>query len=255
MSSVSNTPLGSSFGCLTAGRELIKLPSGTTLECDIAPPPVPVHTAAGSEPSRSAKLAVCLHPWSWLGGRLEDPVLQTLIAPLHIHGYHVIRYNSRGVGKSTGWPSLTGSREAQDLRELVQWAIDRLPSVGAVVLVGYSYGSLIASLHPPLTHPRVSHVVISYPLSVRHWLTAFRGGTYSSTLADLVRDPGARVLVLYGDHDDFTSVEAYDVWAHNLTEVAATDVLRIVKVEGANHFWRKRSPQAKLVDTFETWLS
>lgn len=120
---------------------------------------------------------------------------------------------------------------------------------------GYSYGSLIASLHPPLPHPRVSHVIISYPLSVRHWLTAFRGGAYSSTLADLVRNPDARVLVLYGDHDDFTSVEAYDAWAHSLTEVAAEDVLKIVKVEGADHFWRESTRLAMLVDAVKTWLS
>ena len=102
---------------------------------------------------------------------------------------------------------------------------------------------------------RVSHILISYPLSVRHWLTAFHGGTYSSTLADLVRSRDARVLILYGDHDDFTGVDAYDAWAQSLTQVAAPDALRVVKVDGATHFWRERGPRAVLVDTVDKWLS
>ena len=70
----------------------------------------------------------------------------------------------------------------------------------------------------------------------------------------LVRNPDARVLVCYGDHDDFTGVDAYDAWAQGLENVAATDVLRVVKVEGATHFWRERGPRAQLVDTVENWL-
>ncbi|KZT67472.1 alpha/beta-hydrolase [Daedalea quercina L-15889] len=236
-----------------AGRQLVNLPSGTTLECDIAHPSIRF-SPGGSHPAK-AKLAVCLHPWSWLGGGLEDPVLHLLAGLLHETGFHVIRYNSRGVGKSSGWSSLTGSREVQDLRELVQWAVGRMQSVDAVVLVGYSYGSLIASMHPLLSQPKVSHIIVSYPLGVRHWLTAFRGGSYNTALIELVHNPQARVLILYGDHDDFTALEAYEAWARTLTEAAETSALKIVKVEGATHFWRERDARAKLVETVEAWLS
>ncbi|KAH9831594.1 Alpha/Beta hydrolase protein [Rhodofomes roseus] len=252
---MSSAPSPSFSQDLRTGHQLVQLPSGTTLECDVAPPPAPWVETTDVSQSVQAKLAVFLHPWSWLGGCMGDPVLNLLVAPLHRLRYHVIRYNSRGVGKSSGWASLTGSREAQDLRELVQWAIDRLQSVESVVIVGYSYGSLIASLHPLLPHPRVSHIIISYPLSVRHWLTAFHGGTYTAAVTALVRDDRAHVLALYGDHDDFTNPEAYEGWTRSLSEATAEGVLKIVKVEGADHFWRESGARVKLVETIETWLS
>ena len=58
----------------------------------------------------------------------------------------VALYNSRGVGRSTGCPSVWGGRqEVEDLRALcgaIQ-SMERAPS--KIVLVGYSYGSQIAS--------------------------------------------------------------------------------------------------------------
>lgn len=50
-------------------------------------------------------------------------------------GYYVLRYNTRGAGRSSGWPSLTGFREAKDLQELVQWALATIPSITSVVIM------------------------------------------------------------------------------------------------------------------------
>ena len=54
---------------------------------------------------------------------------------LHECGYHVLLFNSRGVGKSSGWPSLTGLSEGKDLEELVQWGLGAVPNVKSVVLI------------------------------------------------------------------------------------------------------------------------
>ena len=61
-------------------------------------------------------------------------VLQILTDPLLERGYDVLRYNSRGVGNSTGWASFTGSREAEDLKELVQWARSKMPHLESLIL-------------------------------------------------------------------------------------------------------------------------
>lgn len=51
-------------------------------------------------------------------------VLHALTPPLLARGYTVMRYNSRGVGRSTGRASLVGcEREMWDLREVVGWAL------------------------------------------------------------------------------------------------------------------------------------
>jgi alpha/beta superfamily hydrolase len=44
----------------------------------------------------------------------------------HYLKFHVLRYNARGVGRSSGWKSFSGLQEGQDLRELVQYALKRL---------------------------------------------------------------------------------------------------------------------------------
>ncbi|EKM58528.1 uncharacterized protein PHACADRAFT_53580, partial [Phanerochaete carnosa HHB-10118-sp] len=216
--------------------EQIHLPSGLKLEVSFSLPP-------NYSPSSISKLAVCLHPWSWLGGRMDDPVLHALKGPLLSNGYCVLRYNSRGVGKSSGWPSFTGTQEAKDLEELVQWATAQLPSVTSVVVAGYSHGSLIASLFPLLPEAittTVTHILLSYPLGPRAWLTAFRGKHYTTALNTLVQDPRANVFIIYGDQDEFTSVESYDAWIESLRHENEGDGkarLQTSRIEGANHFW------------------
>lgn len=135
---------------------------------------------------------------------------------------------------------------------------------------GYSNGALIASLHPVLPAPLLTtHILVSYPLGPRGLLTAFRTRTYQRALEDLVRQPGARVLLCQGDADDFTAVEAYNAWAEALGQLATGDdttgegdseeehqqetggegvvegwsaerggsVLEVVRIPGASHFW------------------
>jgi alpha/beta superfamily hydrolase len=62
-----------------------------------------------------------------------------LMEPLHARGYHVLRYNSRGVGKSTGWASFTGLSEAGDLAALIEWGIDTVKDVRSVVVLVTCY--------------------------------------------------------------------------------------------------------------------
>lgn len=61
--------------------------------------------------------------------------------PLLEQGYDVLRYNSRGVGKSKGWASLTGAQEVEDLKDLVKWALSNSPELSKLVIVvcGYRY--------------------------------------------------------------------------------------------------------------------
>ncbi|TCD63336.1 hypothetical protein EIP91_005655 [Steccherinum ochraceum] len=234
-------------------HELIQLASGLKLEASLSVPPERLAS------STEKKLAVCLHPWSWLGGRMDDPVLQGVKKPLLERGYYVLRYNSRGVGKSSGWPSLTGTTEAQDLLELLRWAVDTIQGVKQVVIFGYSHGSLIASLFPLLPDPiQVSHVLLSYPLGPRSWLTAFRGKHYTNTLNTLLRDPKSKVLVVYGDLDEFTGVESYDAWADGLEEEAQGDgkgELTVERVHGATHFWTDQNDaRGRMLQVLTDWL-
>ena len=56
----------------TFSYEQIELPSGLKLEASLSFP-------ANCEASTASKLAVCLHPWSWLGGRMDDPCVNCAV--------------------------------------------------------------------------------------------------------------------------------------------------------------------------------
>ncbi|KAG1747046.1 Alpha/Beta hydrolase protein [Suillus paluster] len=204
----------------------------------------------------STKLAILLHPWSWLGGDMHEPTLKVLTRLLEHKSYHVIRYNSRGVGESSGWPSLTGKAEGEDLKALVQEFLAEKPEIDSLTIIGYSHGSLIASLHPVLNpNVKTSHILLSYPLSPRGLLTMFHTGTYTSALRDLLCNPDARLLIIYGDNDEFTRKSKYDEWVDTLRR---TDDLKatfdVVQVMNANHFWQSHDARIALEQAVDSWI-
>ncbi|KAG8716625.1 hypothetical protein FRC08_009121 [Ceratobasidium sp. 394] len=241
---------------LDANTEFVPLPAGHTLEVDVY---TPQQTDADARTAQ--KVAVLCHPWSWLGGRKEDPVLVNLAVVLAVGlGINVFVPNSRAVGNSEGRSSFSGQAEAKDLQELVQWCVNKVKNVDCVLIVGYSHGSLLASCHPVLPAPiRTYHVLLSYPLSPLPLLTFFHASTYREKLRQLVQDARANVLIMYGDRDQFTAINKYSAWAAGFQSAdgeAATGVTADVVVKmvpGADHFWRgpfNRHMKATIMD----WL-
>ncbi|KAG2157998.1 Alpha/Beta hydrolase protein [Suillus bovinus] len=224
------------------------LPTGVTLQFDMYYPRPELD---------SKKLAIILHPWSRLGGNMHEPTVEVLTRLLQDKNYYVIRYNSRGVGKSTGWPSLTGKAEGEDLKALVHEVLAEEPKIDSLTIIGYSYGSMIALLHPVL-NPKVktSYILLSYPISLRGLLTMFHTGMYSSALRDILCNPDARLLVIYGDKDELTSKSKYDKWVNTLRQ---TDGLKakfdVVPVMDANHFWRSDGARIALQQAVDSWIS
>lgn len=188
---------------------------------------------------------------------MHDPTLSLLTRLLQDKNYYVIRYNSRGVGKSSGWPSLTGKAEGEDLKALVHKFLAEKPEIDSLTVIGYSYGSLIASLHPVL-NPKVktSHIVLSYPISPRGLLTMFHTGMYSSALHDTLRNPDARLLLIYGDKDEFTSKSKYDEWVDTLMRIDGLKAkFDVVPVMDANHFWQSDGARTALQQAVDSWIS
>jgi len=73
---------------MTTERELVKLPSGVSLEAKL-------HSPETSTSSGSVGLAALPHPWSWLGGQMEDrrePSLITLVRVAQAH--RLMGYNA-----------------------------------------------------------------------------------------------------------------------------------------------------------------
>ena len=54
-------------------QDVVQLPSGTSLEYTLLQA-MSSSLAPGNKTLEDVKkVAICLHPWSWLGGRMDDP--------------------------------------------------------------------------------------------------------------------------------------------------------------------------------------
>jgi uncharacterized protein len=89
-------------------------------------------------------------------------------------------------------------------------------------------------------------------MSVRGLITFFHGTTYETALHHLVQDPRSSVLVLYGDHDQFTSLQRYEHWVSRL-KTEAKGHLSTVLINGADHFWSQRASEEMCI-TVGSWL-
>ncbi|CAE6514832.1 unnamed protein product, partial [Rhizoctonia solani] len=224
------------------------LPAGHSLEVD-------VYTALANTPG-AQKVAVLCHPWSWLGGCKDDPTLRSIAVTLNTKfNMHVFVPNMRSVGNSTGRASFSGQSEATDLEELTQWCISKVANTNSLIIVGYSHGALLASCHPVLSEPiQTYHVLLSYPLSPLPLLTFFNASKYRERLSRLVHDPRARVLILFGDRDQFTSADSFESWANDLRPdrntftsgtVTSNSNTEVKMILGADHFWSGRYRQLR----------
>jgi len=65
-------------------------------------------------------------------------------------------------------------------------------------------------------------------------------------------------LVLYGDHDQFTSIGRYEVWVKSLREVgnliSGTTALADTKIVGGDHFWQGEALDHMLIEV-EKWIN
>jgi len=183
---------------------------------------------------------------------MNDHVLHLLTPVFLQRQYTVLRFNSRGVGGSTGRTTIRGESEVADLRDVVQWAIGEVGGkVERLVLVGYSHGCLLTSRHPLLPNIPTSHILISYPVSVLYLLTLFNSTPYRTALQTLAQNSASDVLAIYGDTDNFSGVNQFDKWADELKK-EPKGKMQVEKVEGADHFWGGAGE--RLEDIVGKWL-
>ncbi|CDS00671.1 uncharacterized protein SPSC_02316 [Sporisorium scitamineum] len=156
-------------------------------------------------------LAILAHPLGRLGGSLDDPVITHLASLLLTHAHlRVIRFNSRGVGKSGGSASWTGRTECSDFQEILSKCIDNFcldfpdSSAAQLVIAGYSAGGLYAST---VTVPssvydlkqfrgakQPRYILLSFPAGVTWALSFFTSRTYTDAMKRLLTStvvPGA----------------------------------------------------------------
>lgn len=165
-------------------------------------------------------MAIVCHPHPLHGGTAGNTIVVRTARALRRHGVATLRFHFRGVEGSEG--EHHGTAEVEDAEAALAWLSERHPGLPPWV-AGYSFGSRVVS-ELALRLLDVERVVlIAFPC--RLWSPAF--------LARLTA-PGLLVLA---EKDEFGTLEDL---RKGLPDPPAG--LRVVQIQGADHFFRGRTP-------------
>ncbi len=159
-------------------------------------------------------IVVC-HPHPQYGGSMDNNVVLGVCAALVEADMNALRFNFRGVGRSSGAGTTDGSGEAEDVRLAVDFlAADS--SVGDIFVIGYSYGAAVG-LRAAADDDRIAALVgIAPPTSMFDF--GFLHGNDKP------------ILLIAGSHDEFCDPDA-------LLPVLKDGVDRLEIIDGADHFF------------------
>lgn len=160
-------------------------------------------------------LALVAHPHPLFGGTLDNKVVQTLAKTVVELGYIAARPNFRGVGQSAGSHD-EGRGETDDLLAVALALRSRFAlSDKALVLAGFSFGSLVQSrVAQRIKADRIVFVG-----------TAVTRGRVETIAGDSI--------VIHGEKDDVVPLELVLRWAE-------PQELPVVVIAGADHFFHRR---------------
>jgi alpha/beta superfamily hydrolase len=187
------------------------------------PEPVMIPSPAGSleaaaeEASgapRSSYAVIC-HPHPLHGGTMENKVVTTLGKALRSGGVPTLRFNFRGVGRSTG--AFDGGRgETDDARAVAAYGALRWPG-RRLLIAGFSFGAFVA-LKLAQVEPVELLITVAPPVD---------RFDFSGLAA-----PRAPWLVVQGDADDIVNPQRVLEWVRSLTPAP-----HLVVVPGVGHFF------------------
>jgi alpha/beta superfamily hydrolase len=159
--------------------------------------------------------AVISHPHPPRGGDMHNPVVETLAETLFAGGISTLRYNFRGVGKSTGTFD-DGRGEQDDALAAISFIEEQ--GIREILLAGYSFGAWVNA----------------YILTRRKLLPAvFVAPPINLFSFDFQTLRGKVGLIICGDQDKYCPTE-------RIKSVAAELACHLDIIPDADHFFQSR---------------
>jgi uncharacterized protein len=148
---------------------------------------------------------VLTHPHSLMGGNMNNNVVMAAWDAVLSKGSSVIRFNFRGVGRSSGSFD-EGNGEINDIAAVAQFVNK------PVIIIGYSFGAWVAARYMKRLDNLLPCIFISPP-------------TGMFAFPSLKQD---KVWAIAGDQDQFCNLPALE----NIVDTG-----RLTIVENVDHFW------------------
>lgn len=175
----------------------------------------------------SDTLALILHPNPKAGGDMNNKVITTLYRFCKENHMNTVRFNYRGVGKSSGQIEY-GNGEFLDSLCVLNWAITQTHAK-KLWLAGFSFGGFIAC--------RVANEILTTNIDIHlHQLTLIAPSIEKNNPAGLLLPKDT--LMIYGDKDEFVSPDSMNKFAHEFQ-------LRQKIIANATHFFHAQLGELK----------
>ena len=184
----------------------------------------------------TAPIALILHPEPDRGGHMNHPVTVGMYRLFREHGFSVLRFNFRGVGRSQGNYS-SGGGELADAAVALDWLQSQCTNARACWIGGFSFGALIG-MQLMMRRPEVGHfIAVTLPVLEHDF----------SFLAPCP-SPG---LVVHGTADSTVPVEEVAVAIEKMPTQNDTKIT-FRQITGANHYFTHHLNP--LLDTIDDYI-
>jgi uncharacterized protein len=187
-------------------------------------------------PHQGAAIALVLHPHPKAGGTMQDPITIRMFQMFEARGFGVLRYNSRGVGRTQGQYD-NGVAELEDAAFILDYLENLAQGPRYVWCAGYSFGAWI-TLQLLMRRPEIDGFFAVSP-PVNHFDLSFLAPCPASG------------LIIIGDQDAIATPDDVDR-ALQRVRVQQGESIDRETVEGANHFYQTH--QDALIARLEAYL-
>ena len=225
--------------------------------------------------SRSNLAVIVTHPWGPLGGNMNNNVVLAIVVWFQRMKITTLRFDFSGSQLGRGDSQVSQVKEAANFllhgqhqnnntrtsstsKQQKQRASSSSTTTTAtteednsrrhvpkfILLVGYSYGSIISSSASNSIPQCIGTIMVSPPLAVRHWLYLFHGNYH----LEQARNSGLPLLMMIGSKDNFTSEDSFMETVHTMPQNTTTGAV----LKDADHFFRNR--EKDIMDIIGHWI-
>lgn len=184
----------------------------------------------------NAPVALILHPHPVHGGTMNNKVTYTAFHTFVNHRFSVLRFNFRGVGKSTGTFD-NGVGELLDAATALDWLQLHNPRASSYWVIGFSFGAWIA-LQLLMRRPEITNFIVLAPPAE----------SYDFNFLSPCPAPG---LFIQGTQDSIVPESSVIKLYEKLDKQKNSD-LEYVSIHGADHFFKEQSEE--LEETISSYI-
>lgn len=184
---------------------------------------------------KGAPIALVLHPHPMYGGTMNNKVTYNIFQMFARHGFSVLRFNFRGVGRSQGKFD-EGEGELMDAATALDWLQLQNQDSNVCWVGGFSFGAWIA-MQLIMRRPEIEgFIAVSPPANM-----------YDFSFLSPCPSGG---IIVQGDKDDVVNEESVSKLAAKLATQKGSKV-NYSMVRGADHYFRNHMDELnKLMDDY-----